>query len=92
MISGGFEILKRLLDTNEKLVVIQHKLADQETINPHSHKANEAIVCYEGKFEVTCDGETNAFSGPAVVFLPSGSNHGLRSLSEDLEYYVLRDE
>lgn len=91
MISGGFELLKKLFDNSDKLVIVRHKLAKHETIEPHSHEANEAVVCYEGEFEVTADNETEAFMAPAVVYFPSGSTHGLRALSDDLEYYVLRD-
>ena len=91
MISGGFEILKKLFDASDKLVIVRHRLAKGDTISPHSHEANEAVVCYEGGFEVTCNGEVTEFVGPAVVYLPSGSTHSLRAVTDELEYYVLRD-
>jgi len=75
--------------------LIRHSYREGVTIIPHVHmNADEYIIAQKGHFMITSEEINREFNldgeSITVIYYPAGRKHGLKVLSDKIDYFVLR--
>lgn len=88
------EAFDAVMKKDDDHILIRHSYPEGTKIHTHTHEVDEWVIASKGNYRLDSQGEEMEVSLDGkqvmVVHYPAGTDHGLISLSDDADYFVLR--